>query len=101
ADPAVSVDELIADPAAVVRAMPVPGGKHDKIALPAELYGKGRLNSAGLDLSNEAVLAKLAQDLAKAAAVEWQAAPVIADGSSEGERRPVLNPADHRDMVGT
>ncbi|ANH06811.1 trifunctional transcriptional regulator/proline dehydrogenase/L-glutamate gamma-semialdehyde dehydrogenase [Shinella sp. HZN7] len=101
ADPAVSVDELIADPAAVVRAMPVPGGKHDKIALPAELYGKGRLNSAGLDLSNEAVLAKLAQDLAKTAAVEWQAAPVIADGSSEGERRPVLNPADHRDMVGT
>ncbi|TCN47230.1 L-proline dehydrogenase /delta-1-pyrroline-5-carboxylate dehydrogenase [Shinella granuli] len=101
ADPAVSVDELIADPAAVVRAMPVPGGKHDKIALPAELYGKGRLNSAGLDLSNEAVLAKLAQDLAKTAAVEWQAAPVIADGSSEGERRPVLNPADHRDLVGT
>lgn len=101
ADPAVSVDELIADPAAVVRAMPVPGGKHDKIALPAELYGKGRLNSAGLDLSNETVLAKLAADLAKTAAVEWQAMPKIADGSSEGERRPVLNPADHTDMVGT
>jgi RHH-type transcriptional regulator, proline utilization regulon repressor / proline dehydrogenase / delta 1-pyrroline-5-carboxylate dehydrogenase len=101
ADPAISVDELIADPAAVVRAMPVPGGKHDKIALPADLYGKGRLNSAGLDLSNETVLARLAQDLAKTAAVEWQAVPVIADGSSEGERRAVLNPADHRDMVGT
>ncbi len=100
ADPAISVDELIADPAAVVRAMPVPGGKHDRIALPAELYGKGRLNSAGLDLSNETVLAALAQDLAKTAAVEWQAVPRIADGSSDGEKRAVLNPADQSDVVG-
>nr|8DKO_A Chain A, Bifunctional protein PutA [Sinorhizobium meliloti SM11]8DKO_B Chain B, Bifunctional protein PutA [Sinorhizobium meliloti SM11] len=34
-DPKVSIDELIADPVEVVRAMPVVGAKHDRIALPA------------------------------------------------------------------
>lgn len=51
-DPKVSVDELIADPVEVVRAMPVVGAKHDRIALPAELFGDARTNSAGLDLSD-------------------------------------------------
>ena len=43
-DPAVSVDELIADPVDVVSAMPVPGTPHDQIELPADLFGKDRVD---------------------------------------------------------
>ncbi|MDB5703702.1 MAG: putA, partial [Sphingomonas bacterium] len=95
ADPAVSIDELVADPVEIARAMPVPGQPHDQIALPADLYG-ARRNSAGLDLTDETVLAGLTQALRDSAAIDWAAAP---DGS-QGAPRDVLNPADHRDVVG-
>ncbi|MCW1430757.1 trifunctional transcriptional regulator/proline dehydrogenase/L-glutamate gamma-semialdehyde dehydrogenase [Novosphingobium sp. JCM 18896] len=95
ADPAVSIDEMIADPIDLVRAMPHPGAPHDRIALPAELY-PDRCNSAGIDLSDEHALATLADALTDSARSTWTAAP--ADG--RGTARKVRNPADHRDVVG-
>lgn len=100
ADPAVSIDELVADPVTLVRSMADPGARHDRIALPGDLYGKTRINSDGLDLSNEMVLAKLSDDLRQSAAVEWQAIPLFGDGAGKGEPRPVPNPADRDDIVG-
>ncbi|MDP5281143.1 trifunctional transcriptional regulator/proline dehydrogenase/L-glutamate gamma-semialdehyde dehydrogenase [Sphingomonas sp. DG1-23] len=94
ADPAVSIDELVVDPVALVRNAPQPGAKHDVIALPADLY-PDRRNSAGIDLANEAALAALGEALRASAAVQWRAA------AGEGVERPVLNPADHRDVVGS
>ncbi|MBB4066654.1 trifunctional transcriptional regulator/proline dehydrogenase/L-glutamate gamma-semialdehyde dehydrogenase [Gellertiella hungarica] len=99
-DPAVSVEDLIADPVDVVSAMPEIGMPHDQIALPVNLYGKDRPNSAGIDLSNEVALQALAEKLKQTAATEWHARPILADGSAEGETRDVLNPADHADVVG-
>ncbi|UIJ46654.1 trifunctional transcriptional regulator/proline dehydrogenase/L-glutamate gamma-semialdehyde dehydrogenase [Sphingomonas cannabina] len=96
ADPDVSIAELTADPVETVRAMAEPGQKHPMIALPRDLYG-ARRNSAGLDLSDETVLAALGETMRAGAHSDWSAAP--ADG--EGTPRPVLNPADHRDRVGT
>jgi RHH-type proline utilization regulon transcriptional repressor/proline dehydrogenase/delta 1-pyrroline-5-carboxylate dehydrogenase len=96
ADPAVSIDELVADPVAAVRAVPQPGAKHDAIALPGDLY-PDRRNSAGIDLSNEIALAALARELQASAAMQWRAAPE----EGEGAERPVRNPADHRDLVGS
>jgi RHH-type proline utilization regulon transcriptional repressor/proline dehydrogenase/delta 1-pyrroline-5-carboxylate dehydrogenase len=94
ADPAVPVGELIADPIAVVAAMPVPGAPHEAIALPADIYG-ARRNSTGLDLSDEATLAMLVRALDESAHRDWTA------GVAPGEpARPVCNPADHRDIVG-
>lgn len=90
-DPAVPVAELVADPVAVVQAMPQPGARHDGIALPADIY-PDRRNSAGLDLASETVLEGLSGQLQASAAMDWRA------GSGEG--RAVLNPADHRDVVG-
>jgi RHH-type proline utilization regulon transcriptional repressor/proline dehydrogenase/delta 1-pyrroline-5-carboxylate dehydrogenase len=100
ADPNVSVDELIADPVTVVVSMAVPGAGHDQIALPAELYGKGRRNSLGLDLSDENALAEISQALRMEAGMPRTARPLLADGPGRGETRPVLNPADHGDTVG-
>ncbi len=100
ADPAVSIDELIADPVDVVRAMPSMGAPHDQIKLPSDLYA-GRSNSAGLDLSNEASLAMLSQALKESAAIAWKAAPQVGSQTLRGESRSVLNPGDHRDAVGS
>ncbi len=91
ADPEVAIADLVADPAELVRAMPVPGGKNPGIALPRDLYG-ARVNSAGIDLSDESALASLGEAMRNAG--PWHA-------GSAGEARPVLNPADHRDRVGT
>lgn len=92
-DPKVSVDDLIADPFEQVCAMTQPGAKHSQIALPGELMAD-RSNSAGLELSDENVLASVSEALKQSAAMDWTA-------GNGNEPRPVLNPADHRDMVGT
>ncbi|MDO9417926.1 trifunctional transcriptional regulator/proline dehydrogenase/L-glutamate gamma-semialdehyde dehydrogenase [Pararhizobium sp.] len=99
-DENVSVDELIADPVDVVEAMPVIGMPHDQISLPSALYGRERVNSRGLDLSNEGTLAALASQLQGTVNKDWHATPLLSDGSLQGETRPVLNPADHSDIVG-
>ena len=100
ADPAVSIDELIADPVDIVSAMPLMGAPHDQIKLPSDLYG-GRRNSAGLDLTNEASLAMLSEALKQSAAIGWTAAPQLGSQTLRGESRSVLNPGDHRDAVGS
>ncbi|PZF78637.1 trifunctional transcriptional regulator/proline dehydrogenase/L-glutamate gamma-semialdehyde dehydrogenase [Aestuariivirga litoralis] len=99
-DPNVSVDDLIADPVDVVSAMPVVGTPHDQIDLPADLFGKDRVNSRGLDLASETVLAELGKVLKETAATFWHAKPLLGDGAEQGETRDVLNPADHGDRVG-
>ncbi|SEJ81699.1 L-proline dehydrogenase /delta-1-pyrroline-5-carboxylate dehydrogenase [Sphingomonas sp. OV641] len=96
ADPEVSITDLVADPVAVVRATDTPGQKHAGIALPADLYPRRR-NSDGIDLADERTLAGLAETMQAGAHDKWRAAS--ADG--QGTPRPVLNPADHRDIVGT
>jgi RHH-type transcriptional regulator, proline utilization regulon repressor / proline dehydrogenase / delta 1-pyrroline-5-carboxylate dehydrogenase len=101
ADEQVPVDELVADPVATVRAMrPVVGAPHERIALPRDLYGPGRPNSAGLDLSNEARLAALGAGLAESLRTDWTAWPSRAAPDDGGGSRAVRNPADRRDVVG-
>ena len=99
-DPAVSIDELAADPVGRVEAMAEPGAPHERIAAPADLFGSARRNSAGLDLSDEAALAALTAALRASAGIERQAHALGPGVTSKGERRPVLNPADHDDVVG-
>nr|WP_315720829.1 MULTISPECIES: trifunctional transcriptional regulator/proline dehydrogenase/L-glutamate gamma-semialdehyde dehydrogenase [unclassified Bradyrhizobium] len=98
ADPAVSVDELIADPVALVRSSQAPGAPHDKIRHPRRLFGARRLNSAGLDLSDEGELARLGEALAESGRLAWQAMPSMAE--EHKCHRLVRNPADHEDIVG-
>ncbi|MDN0074309.1 trifunctional transcriptional regulator/proline dehydrogenase/L-glutamate gamma-semialdehyde dehydrogenase [Crenobacter sp. SG2303] len=98
-DESVSIDELITDP--VAEAARHAGAPHSKIALPVELYGKGRQNSSGLDLSSEHVLATLQIGLDASVKTEWLAQPLLGSGDvTDGERQPVTNPADRREVVG-
>jgi RHH-type proline utilization regulon transcriptional repressor/proline dehydrogenase/delta 1-pyrroline-5-carboxylate dehydrogenase len=97
-DEALPVDEIIADPIARVRALDrIP---HPRIPLPAELYGAERRNSAGLDLSDPAVLVPLGRAMDAAAARGWHAAPLIGGTEAAGTARPVIDPADNRRTAG-
>jgi RHH-type proline utilization regulon transcriptional repressor/proline dehydrogenase/delta 1-pyrroline-5-carboxylate dehydrogenase len=98
ADASVAMDDLVADPVTIARAIQPIGAPHDKIAAPRDLYAPDRLNSRGLDLSDEQRLAKLADGLTASAETAWRAFPPGAAKDEPGEA--VLNPADPGDVVG-
>ncbi|MER0124599.1 trifunctional transcriptional regulator/proline dehydrogenase/L-glutamate gamma-semialdehyde dehydrogenase [Franconibacter daqui] len=104
ADTTLPLDELVADPVAAVEKLAAQEGKaglpHPKIPLPHNLYGEGRINSTGLDLSNEHRLASLSSALLNSAAHKWQALPVLETAVEAGELTPVINPAEPKDIVG-
>ncbi|HRK24121.1 MAG TPA: trifunctional transcriptional regulator/proline dehydrogenase/L-glutamate gamma-semialdehyde dehydrogenase [Beijerinckiaceae bacterium] len=99
-DPEVPVDALIADPVAEARAMKTVGAPHKAILAPVNLF-LNRANSRGLDPSNEVVLARLGEAMAKRAKTRYAAGPMLAVPSTAKAKRPVRNPGDHRDEVGT
>ena len=96
-DPAVTIDELVADPVARVLAHQPPGAPHERIVHPRDLFAPRRRNSAGLDLGNEQTLALLASTLRHSASRDWRAVP--SDGTS-APAREIRNPADRHDIVG-
>jgi RHH-type proline utilization regulon transcriptional repressor/proline dehydrogenase/delta 1-pyrroline-5-carboxylate dehydrogenase len=96
ADEDVPVDRLIADPVEMAREISPVGAPHEQIDLPKDILAAGRRNSRGIDLSNEQVLRALEKSLKTGAERAW----VAKAEDAKGARRPVLNPADHRDVVG-
>jgi RHH-type proline utilization regulon transcriptional repressor/proline dehydrogenase/delta 1-pyrroline-5-carboxylate dehydrogenase len=98
ADASVPIEELIADPVAIARAINPIGAPHENIAAPRDLFAPDRVNSRGLDFSDERRLAKLVHGLNASARTAWRAFP---PGSTENEPgEPVRNPADRSDVVG-
>ncbi|ABP60220.1 trifunctional transcriptional regulator/proline dehydrogenase/L-glutamate gamma-semialdehyde dehydrogenase [Enterobacter sp. 638] len=104
ADTTLPLDELVADPVQAVEKLAAQEGQiglpHPKIPLPRELYGKDRVNSAGLDLTNEHRLASLSSALLNSALQKWQAKPILEQSVDAGEMQPVVNPAEPKDVVG-
>ena len=100
ADKDVPIDRLLADPVEQAGKLRPVGDPHPKIALPRDLFGSVRANSAGLDLSNEQRLAGLAATLAGDARESWRAQPVLAGGPRDGEARQIRNPANLDEVVG-
>ncbi|ELY5851988.1 trifunctional transcriptional regulator/proline dehydrogenase/L-glutamate gamma-semialdehyde dehydrogenase [Cronobacter malonaticus] len=104
ADNTLSLDDLVADPVSAVEQLAVQEGRvglpHPKIPLPQDLYGEGRVNSAGLDLANEHRLASLSSSLLNSALQKWRALPMLENAVDDGELAPLINPAEPRDIVG-
>ncbi len=98
ANSSVAIDDLVADPAEVARSIQPLGAPHDKISAPRDLYAPDRVNSRGLDFSDEGRLAKLANGLDASAKRTWRAFPPGAAEDEAGE--PVLNPANLGDVIG-
>ncbi|WP_374439175.1 trifunctional transcriptional regulator/proline dehydrogenase/L-glutamate gamma-semialdehyde dehydrogenase [Pseudomonas panipatensis] len=105
ADHSISLKELVQDPVQQVEQMAAQEGTlglpHPRIPLPRELYGKARLNSAGIDLANEHRLGSLSSALLSSTNQAYLAQPILGyDTPAPGAAEPVRNPADHRDLVG-
>ena len=106
ADPEVPIDDLIADPVTLARAVSPLGAPHPKIELPPQLFGAERRNSAGLDLASESQLATLAAVLPTSSKISYRAVPLVGAPAESGGAtgagigRSVCNPADRHDVVG-
>ncbi len=98
-DENISIDSLIRNP--LETAQQTQGTMHAAVPLPKNLYGSERMNSKGIDFSNENVLNALQKDMNTAAAQSYAAAPLTATKVQTQEAVPVRNPADHGDIVGT
>ena len=118
ADTSLAIETLIQDPVQTIGQTALaegPQGPHDSqspqgrtlglphpaIAAPVALFGALRANSAGLDLSDENTLQALALRLIQSAQFPWLAAPKTRADAAQPVARPVLNPADPRDVVGS
>lgn len=101
-DENVSVDDLVENPVDLALQVNPIGKPHDMIPLPRELYkaqGQDRLNSQGVDLSNEQTLSELAKGLKEAVSKEWVSSPtgLALDAARSTDAK---NPSDHRDIIG-
>lgn len=105
ADNSISLQDLVQDPVQQIEQMAAREGSlglpHPRIPLPRELYGEARPNSAGLDLANEHRLGSLSAALLASTNTAYQALPMLGcELEASGTLQPVVNPADHRDVVG-
>jgi RHH-type transcriptional regulator, proline utilization regulon repressor / proline dehydrogenase / delta 1-pyrroline-5-carboxylate dehydrogenase len=98
-DEQVSLDDLAADPAKEACKIVPHGAPHPAVALPADLFGQRR-NSRGIDLSSEMALTALTASLLQSATMPWAASPMVVGLEAMRNQRPVLNPANHSDVVG-
>ena len=97
-DARVSIAELVADP--VEEAALLGGQPHPMIVLPRALYAD-RVNSRGLDLSNDATRAALEEKVAWSHHQKYEAAPSLADRpATAGPTVLIRNPANRSDTVG-
>ncbi|MBL0849310.1 MAG: trifunctional transcriptional regulator/proline dehydrogenase/L-glutamate gamma-semialdehyde dehydrogenase [Candidatus Liberibacter ctenarytainae] len=107
ADNNIPLEELISDPVQEVLATAETecqiGLPHPKIPQPRVLYGQNRLNSRGMELSNEHHLAEMAQALLASPAY-YQVKPLLGGKldslNNTSEQQDVINPANHVDIVG-
>jgi RHH-type proline utilization regulon transcriptional repressor/proline dehydrogenase/delta 1-pyrroline-5-carboxylate dehydrogenase len=96
-DEAVPLEALAADP--VEHVLRDHGAIHPRIALPQDLYAPVRINSAGVDLSNDSALIEIESHLNRFASHKWNAMPTHAE-RTDAPRVAVTNPANRADIIG-
>lgn len=115
-DESIPVEELVRDPTGVVAAYShIP---HPQIPLPRDLYrahaernpqrdipmtdtsAAARANSRGVNLADEAQLRVLADAVNAEPVGQWEATPLVPGARAAGERQPITNPADRRQLLG-
>ena len=95
ADEQVSIEELVRDPVAELEALQPK--RNPRIILPRDVFGPGRRNSAGCDLSDPLVREPLLERLRALESRSWTAKPTL----GAGQARAVTSPQDRRAEVGT
>jgi RHH-type proline utilization regulon transcriptional repressor/proline dehydrogenase/delta 1-pyrroline-5-carboxylate dehydrogenase len=92
------VEELIADPATVLRKIAVK--PHPRIPLPVNLYGEERCNARGINLADVSEVSALARDMTQVLQQPWNAAPLVDGEPQTGVERLLTDPSDRRRVVG-
>jgi RHH-type proline utilization regulon transcriptional repressor/proline dehydrogenase/delta 1-pyrroline-5-carboxylate dehydrogenase len=96
-DESLPVEEIVADPVRTVRGLShIP---HPRIPLPRGLYGPGRINARGVDLSDRVELARLAEGMQPALEQRWSAGPIVAGEALAGEAAAEVRPPHDHDRV--
>ena len=101
------IDEVVADPRSQVEALLAQRARDaqavpEAIPRPPDLYGPGRRNSAGIDLSDATTARELEQALARQRAGAGIDAACLIDGADAGEEaQPVYAPAQPGLRVGS
>ncbi|MDQ3289482.1 MAG: bifunctional proline dehydrogenase/L-glutamate gamma-semialdehyde dehydrogenase PutA [Pseudomonadota bacterium] len=105
-DEDVAIDDLIRDPTDTVEAFDtIP---HPRIPMPIDLYRSfadtlkycDRSNAMGVNLADDGQLRTLAGRINASIRNDWHAEPLVPGATHTGERQPVTNPADRREVVG-
>ncbi|MGH8852159.1 MAG: bifunctional proline dehydrogenase/L-glutamate gamma-semialdehyde dehydrogenase PutA, partial [Casimicrobiaceae bacterium] len=98
-DTGVPIDDIVADPVARVRAQ---GGKpNPALPLPRELFAPERRNSRGLSPADQPAMAALDAAFAARSGAQWIAAPpTCAVPQAAPRARQVVDPSDHRRLIG-
>ncbi|MDX1569613.1 MAG: bifunctional proline dehydrogenase/L-glutamate gamma-semialdehyde dehydrogenase PutA [Xanthomonadales bacterium] len=96
-DESVPVSEIVSDPVDMVRRTEPKA--HPRIPLPPQIY-ETRRNAKGYDLAYESAQLELAEVMGAHLPGDWQAIPLVPDAPQAGPEIRVLNPADHRQVVG-
>ena len=94
------IAEIIADPVAQVRGYA--HKPHPRIPMPRDIYGAGRINAKGMDLTDRAVLRDLEVEMPKVFETEWKAGPIVDGTEGAGEQsRDVVSPQNFDQRIGT
>ena len=94
-DQTVPISQIIQSPFQKVRLFKkIP---NPKIPLPKNIFGKERINSVGIDLSNFSELMSLNEDIKKALNKTWEASPFLREIRNG---QPVFDPSDNRRQMG-
>lgn len=95
----VPIKKLISSPVAILTALEHKSNNH--IPLPRHLYGQSRLNSLGIDFTDDNELRSLQEQMLPFWKNQYTATPFSRKISKEDELHKVLNPAMHDDVVGS
>jgi RHH-type proline utilization regulon transcriptional repressor/proline dehydrogenase/delta 1-pyrroline-5-carboxylate dehydrogenase len=95
ADEQVPLDALVRDPVAELSALAI--RRNPSIPLPDAIFGPGRRNSAGLDLSDPLVMATRSDTVNSLGKQHWSGAPTVGQGTAP---RRVVAPFDPGHVVG-
>ncbi|MEQ8772958.1 MAG: bifunctional proline dehydrogenase/L-glutamate gamma-semialdehyde dehydrogenase PutA, partial [Erythrobacter sp.] len=99
-DAEIPAEDLVTDPVGELAA--TRPRRNPAIPLPKDIFGAdsgGRLNSAGVDLSDPLVLAPLQSEIDKLTDEQWYAEPTF-PGAEAGEIAPITMPHDLTSVVG-
>jgi RHH-type proline utilization regulon transcriptional repressor/proline dehydrogenase/delta 1-pyrroline-5-carboxylate dehydrogenase len=95
ADDDIPVDDLIRD--AIAELERLEPKRNPAIPLPNDIFGKGRINSAGVDLSDPLVREPLMKKLKRLESKHWNATPT---GGGKGDKVAIVSPYDTSQVVG-